>query len=269
MPPRPWPPTAVRPASAAPPVDAGAGSGRRDLGAWVRPVAFPLVAVVIGVAAASATRLVEGWADGRVWALDIGLVAIAVLVGVRGVARGVTSVGEEWRRGAPASVVAARVGAVALITVALGAAGVRGGVDWRDLDVPAAWDRLELDLPAAAPLRDRSDGDDDVPVVVEEVGLCYSGRDVDDGAEVPCTDPHRLEVLDTVELTGPAGFPDKDDLSEQARRHCDDVETLELVDGMALGTDVPDRDEWTSGERTAACVVRIAGEPATVSVAKP
>jgi hypothetical protein len=201
------------------------------------------------------------------------LVVVAGICSVLAIVVGVSAVGEGIRyRGLVRGRLAAAIGLALAIALALGTIA-RGADDWEDLDVPAAYERVDLggdgetlvdQIDAARqPLTDAGDrvrrGG--------QVGECYAGPVVAPGATVPCDEPHRLEVLLVVEPTGSAPDQGEDERRELARDACRaaDGDVVDLPEGVGLDVLVPLTTAWAVGDTRSLCLA-VSDEPRTGSV---
>jgi membrane protease YdiL (CAAX protease family) len=108
----------------------------------------------------------------------------------------------------------------------------------------------------------------DLPVVDLEVGACataawWDGEAIDAEREVPCTDPHDLEVAARLELPGgPWEDAAHDDglVADVADERClDEFERYVGIDWVDSVLDVvallPDETRWAAGDRELVCLV--------------
>ena len=222
-----------------------------------------VVVSAVALVGAAATHTLSGWEDGRWWMLTIGLDALATVAAVVAVVLGVSALGEVLRRrphlrgGGGAAV--GLVLACALVV----AAGIGAVDDWEDLDVPAAWDRLDIGDGDGTSLSDLTDSarqattaDPGALRTQGRVGGCYGGTPAEPGAEVACAEPHTVELLDQVTLDGEVGS-DLGDRQSAAADECDAVADAALGDRAAdveLLALVPDEVSWVSGDRGVVCL---------------
>ncbi|WCO69012.1 septum formation family protein [Iamia majanohamensis] len=219
----------------------------------------------VALVAAAGTHLLPDWDEGRWWVLTIALGAIAVLAGAVGVWRAVAGLGEIHRH--PASVTGASRAALGLVlaSVLVVLSGVLVGTDWQDLDVPSAWDRVEL-LEGESALTTAVDGARRATAASGDgirtrgrLGGCYEGSADEPAGEVPCAAPHTLELVGqvTVDVAEDAAPGERRAAAVDA---CDPVVAEAVgeteVDGDVVAL-VPDQLAWLGGDRGAVCVVEL------------
>lgn len=239
------------------------GTRRRTVSSMGTLWTFSIIGL-IAFAGAASTRLLSDWELGRWWALEAALVAVAGLCGLIGVIVAVSALGEIARH---RSVTKGTVGVALGLLVSglvLVSALILGRNDWIELDVPAAWDRLDLGS-SAEPSRveTRSGGS----VTYEELrldsdwGSCYPGPPEEVGKVVACTEPHRTEVIGSFELPRRAAgetYPGEEELAAVALPRCqqqiDNKAAGAEHDGTALAI-VPPPELWEAGDSRVVCVV--------------
>lgn len=222
------------------------------------------VGLFCGVAALL-TQLLPDWEAGRWWMITVGLGAVAVLCGLLAVVFSVSAFGEVLRhsravKGAGVAVLTLVPGSVLLV-----GASVRLAADWDTLDVPAAWERVDLS-PEKNRLVDAIDESRDVTAAAGEsvrtrgrIGGCYTGDASDPGDEVECDEAHRLELVVAIQMTNASGdFAGDEKLADDAASLCA-LRISETIDRDFTGLDVralvPNEVEWDAGDRQAMCVV--------------
>lgn len=230
-----------------------------------------VVAALLGVlalAGAIGTRSLPDWDQGRWWLLEAGAVVLAVLCGLVAAVSSLGGLAEVrrskgTRTGGAVAAVGLAVGAVVLV----GAAAV-GATDWGELDVPAAWDRLQLGRTDDEPDTFEGQAPEGARIIRLEAerGQCWEGPTDASGAEVPCVEPHRTEVVGVVDLDRPAGrteYPGEEVLVAFARPACAD-EVRRHPNGPAVADEVlvlvPGERLWRQGDDRVACVL-VAAEP--------
>lgn len=257
--PAPTPPASTAPAEPRP-------APPRTTVATLAPLVRTVVVGGVALAGAQASRLLPDWDEGRWWLLTAALVVIAVGCGVLGVGLGVSALGEVSRHRRVVKGGAASAACLVLATGLVLAGGVRGAHDWDDLDVPAAWDRLELGKTDGRTIADSIDDARGVTAASGEdvrtrgrTDGCYEGDDAEPGAEVRCSRPHGMEVLGQITMRGAPDFPGDEALrlsgAEQCRPALRERVGEEAAGRHDLRALVPDEVSWLAGDRTALCVV--------------
>ncbi len=224
--------------------------------------------------AAAATRALPDWDQGRWWMLTIGLDGVAVVLAVVAVVLGVSALGEVVRHRPNLRGGARAVVALVLAGVLVCVAGVGAVDDWDDLDVPAAWDRLDVGSGGGPSLKDLADSARDASTApagsirtAGRVGGCYGGTVDEPGDEVACSEPHTLEILDQIVVDAAAG-DDVRDRRDAGREQCDAIGEARLeaeVTGVEVVALVPDEISWVAGDRNGVCLAA-SEEPVTGSV---
>lgn len=216
------------------------------------------------LAGAWASRSLADWEEGRWWMLTVGLDAAAVAAAVFAVVFGVSALGEITRRRS-----AVKGTGLAALGLGLGCAllvvsGLRLGQDWEELDVPAAWDRLDIGGDDGRSVEDFADSarlataaSDGNLRTEGRVGGCYQGTVREPGVEVACRDPH------TLFLVGQTVLEDDPDAGVGERRRAGGEACVELIEdrlggdtaGGSIRAIVPDQLAWVAGDRGTVCLI--------------
>lgn len=247
-PPR-WTPPAVPSTPVPPPAQEAADADGQ--GALVRG-GIGLGLVGIGWA----TRLLGGWDEARWWLLEAALLVAGGALGLTGIVGAVGALGRVARSRLPMAGTTVAAVALALSGLALTGAGVVGGVDWTELDVPAAWDRLGPgDEPSRFDIIEQAANSAPDP----RPGACLTGDGAAGlGTQVDCADAHRIEVLAVVDHPQGTDRPDRAELDGVLRDDCaDGARARALPPGLApqVAVRAAPELEWAAGDRWTLCVV--------------
>lgn len=224
-------------------------------------------ALALGLA--FATRSAPDWAEGRWWLLEAGLLAVAILTSAMSVFVAVSALGEIHRHRTLFRGTLAAAGGLLLGGAVLVGSGTLAGNDWTELDVPAAWDRLELGSTDPEPVKASGStlGFEELRLEADW-GACYPGDPARPGRVVDCADGHRTEVVGSFTLPRPSAgeaYPGLEALAAISQPRCQ-----EQIDNKAAGVAhpgearalVPPEQFWRAGDTKVTCVVTFA-EPQT------